>query len=555
MTTRHARPIAALLLALALAGGCASAASTSGGDTAAAADPATAAASVADAGTTAGPSSTVASAGTHEDPADYAWDAASEVAVTLADGASAGGSGVKVDGDVVTITRAGTYRLHGTLSDGQVVVDTADEGVVRLVLDGIDLASSTGAALAVLDAGKVVVILEAGSQSTLVDAATYVFPAADVDEPNAALFSAADLTIAGDGALAVAGRSNDGIASKDGLIIAGGEITIDAADDGIRGKDYLVVTGGTLDVTAGGDALKADNEEDAALGYVRIAGGTLDLDAATDGIDAWSAATIDAGALTIAAGDDGIHSETRVEVNGGMIDITRSYEGLEGTEIAITGGDISVVAEDDGLNVAGGADGSGWQQEGGFPGAPGGPGGRGGAGGGPMAETPVEGWYVEISGGTLVIDAGGDGLDSNGSATVTGGMIVVNGPLTSREGALDVNGDFLVSDAVLVAAGSIGMDETPSASSSQATLHLRFDSLVAAGTVLRIQASDGTPIATFRASKDLQSLVVSTPGVVAGASYEVLTGGTVTGESLGGLYLDPDYAGGTVIGTVTTVTR
>ncbi|MEE4275844.1 MAG: carbohydrate-binding domain-containing protein, partial [Thermoleophilia bacterium] len=536
MIPRHARPIAALLLALALAGGCAPAVSTSDGDTAAAADPATAAASVADAGTTAGPSSTVASAGTHEDPADYAWDAASEVAVTLADGASAGGSGVKVDGDVVTITRAGTYRLRGTLSDGQVVVDAADEGVVRLVLDGVDLASSTGAALAVLDAGKAVVILEAGSQSTLVDAATYVFPAADVDEPNAALFSAADLTIAGDGALAVAGRSNDGIASKDGLIIAGGEITVDAVDDGIRGKDYLVVTGGTLDVTAGGDALKADNEEDAALGYVRIAGGTLDLDAATDGIDAWSAAIIVAGALTIAAGDDAIHSETRVEVNGGTIDITRSYEGLEGTEIVITGGAITLVAEDDGLNVAGGADGSGWQQEGGFPGAPGGPGGRGGAGGaggGPMVETPVEGWYVEISGGTLVIDAGGDGLDSNGSATVTGGTIVVNGPLTNREGALDVNGDFLVSDAVLVAAGSIGMDETPSASSSQATLHLRFDTLVAAGTVVRIQAPDGTPIATFRASKDLQSLVVSTPGVVAGASYEVLTGGTVTGESLG----------------------
>ncbi len=548
-----APPIAALLVGCALVAGC-SGATTPGAATAAGGG---VVATTGDSGATAasGTTAAAASAGTHEDPADYTWDAASEVAVSLADGASAGGSGVTVDGDVVTITRAGTYRLGGSLTDGQLAVQTEDEGVVRLVLDGVDVTSSTGAALAVLDAAKVVVILEAGSANALADAATYVFPSPDVDEPNAALFSAADLTIAGDGTLAVNGRYNDGIASKDGLIVAGGAITVDAVDDGIRGKDYLVVTGGTLDVTAGGDALKADNEEDAALGYVTIAGGTVSLDAATDGIDAWSAATIDAGTLAIAAGDDAIHAETRVEVNGGTIDISRSYEGLEGTEIVITGGDISLVAEDDGLNVAGGVDGSGWTDEGGFAAAPGGPGGRGGAGGGPGGETAIEGYFAEISGGTLVIDAGGDGLDSNGSATVTGGTIVVNGPLTNREGALDVNGDFLVSGAVLVAAGSVGMDETPSAASAQGTLHLVFDSLVSAGTVVRIQASDGTAIATFRASKDFQSLVVSTPAVVAGIAYDVLTGGSASGESLGGYYPDPDYEGGTVLGAVTAITR
>ena len=184
--------------------------------------------------------------GTHEDPDDYTWDAASEFAVTLADGATSGGNGLEVDGDVVTITRAGTYRISGTLSDGQIVVETAEQDVVRLVLDGVDVSSSTGAALAVLDAGKVVVILEAGSQNALADAATYVFASADEDELNAAVHSAADFTISGDGSLAVTGRFNDGIAGKDGLVIAGGTITVDAADDGICGKDYLVVTGGTL---------------------------------------------------------------------------------------------------------------------------------------------------------------------------------------------------------------------------------------------------------------------------------------------------------------------
>jgi len=554
------RPLAALLLGLMLVAGCSAATVTDLGDgTAATGTVGTTGAAVGSTGSTEATGTTAASAtvleSTHDDTSDYEWEASSEIAIALRDGGSTGGAGVSIDGGVVTITNGGTYRLSGTLSNGQVVVATESEEVVRLVFDGVDVASSTSAAVSVVEAAKVVVILADGSENALADASVYEFASADVDEPNAALFSTADLTIAGEGALDVTGSYNDGIASKDGLIIAGGAITVEAVDDGIRGKDYLVVAGGTLAVTAGGDALKADNEADATLGYVAITGGALDLTAGTDGIDAVTAVTVAGGDLAIAAGDDAIHSETRVEVAGGTIDVTRSYEGLEGTQIVITGGLISIVAEDDGLNVAGGVDGSGWTQGGGFGAAPAGPGARGGADGGPGGETAIEGYYVEVSGGTIVIDAGGDGFDSNGSATVTGGTIVVNGPLSNGNGAIDVNGEFLISDAVLVAAGSLGMAETPDASSAQGTLHLAFDSMVAAGTVVRVQAPDGTNVATFVASKPFQSLVVSTPGIEAGVAYEVLTGGSVDGASLGGLYLDPDYTPGTVIGTVTTATR
>ena len=117
--------------------------------------------------------------------------------------------------------------------------------------------------------------------------------------------------------------------------------------------------------------MKADNAEDAALGYVTIAGGALDLTAGTTGSTP-SARHRRRRDAAIAAGDDAIHAETRVQVDGGTIDISRSYEGLEGTEIVITGGDVTLVAEDDGLNVAGGVDGSGFTREGGFGAAPGG---------------------------------------------------------------------------------------------------------------------------------------------------------------------------------------
>jgi len=549
MLKRRPTAPAALLLALTLTAGCGAATSPgTGGDPTPAATATTTAGTSTSASGTLSTTATIALGATHADASDYAWDASAEVAVTLADGGSSGGDGVSIKGSIVTITEGGTYRISGSLSDGQLVVDSADEEVVRLVLDGVDIASSTTAPVSVVDAAKVVIILDAESENTLADATPYQYARADVDEPNAALFSTADLTIAGEGSLAVSGNDNDGIASKDGLVIAGGTITVNADDDGIRGKDYLVVTGGTLTVSAGGDALKADNAEDATLGYVTIADGTVSLTAGTDGIDAVSSAIVEGGALAITAGDDGIHADTRLEIHGGTIEIARSYEGLEATQVVISGGSVTLVADDDGLNVAGGNDASAVNG----PGDRGGPGGvpGGGGAGGPGGETATAGYYVEMSGGTLVMTTGGDGFDSNGSATVTGGTIVINGPTANNNGAIDVNGEFLISNAVLVAAGSIGMAETPDASSTQATLHLQFDSGVAAGTVVRVQASDGTAIATFEASKPFQSLVISTPDVAAGATYDVLTGGTVSGDGLGGLYLDATYVGGTVIGTV-----
>ena len=87
-------------------------------------------------------------------------------------------------------------------------------------------------------------------------------------------------------------------------------------------------------------------------------------------------------------------------------------------------------------------------------------------------------------------------------------------------------------------------------SSEQATLALRFDGTVSAGAVVRIEDADGTAVLTWEASKPFESLVLSSPEIEAGKSYEVLLEGEVSGDSLGGLYLEPDYTGGTSVGTV-----
>ena len=106
-------------------------------------------------------------------------------------------------------------------------------------------------------------MLADATENTISDGASYVFADPVDDEPNAAIFSASDLTISGNGSLTVEGNYNDGIASKDGLTIAGGSITVSAVDDGIRGKDYVVVEDSVITIDAQGDGLKSDNEEDA----------------------------------------------------------------------------------------------------------------------------------------------------------------------------------------------------------------------------------------------------------------------------------------------------
>lgn len=529
----------------------------------------------------------------HESEADYAWDDSTAVPIILnGDSISAEAAGVQVNGSTVTITAAGAYALSGTLSDGQIIVETEDEGTVQLILNGVDLHSSTGAPIYIRNAKKAVIILADGTTNTLDDALTYGYVSTEEDEPNAALFSKADLSISGGGTLVVNGNSNDGIASKDGLIIHSGTISVNAVDDGIRGKDYVVIEGGNITITAGGDGLKADNEEDAAKGYLSIAagtlnvtaggdgltaqtdvmissgtftivtaggsdssidealsakaikgvasvsidGGTFDIDAADDALHSNGSVTVNGGTFTIATGDDGMHADTALTINAGSIQIEQSYEGLESSVISIYAGEIEINASDDGINVAGGMDGSGMQ----------GPGG----GHGQDIFSYDGSTMLYIYGGTIVVNAYGDGLDSNGGAEMSGGTVLVSGPTNSGNGALDA-GWFNISGGVLIAAGSAGMAMAPGTGSSQNSVLINFSGLLQAGTLVHVQNSTGEEVFTFAPAKEYQSIVFSMPSLAQGESYDVYVGGSTSGSNTGGLIQAGTYTPGDLYTSLT----
>jgi hypothetical protein len=502
------------------------------------------------------------------------------------DSATVDGEGAKADGGTVTITAAGTYRLSGTLSAGQIVVN-APGATVQLILNGVTITSSTGAAIAATEVDELVVVLADGSTNTLTDTKSY---AEDADV-NAALFSAGDLTIAGTGALTVHGTGNDAIASKDGLVIKSGTITVDAVDDGIRGKDYVVIDGGTIAITSGGDGVKADNEQDADAGFISISGGTVTVKATGDGFDAVTDLVMTGGAVTVtsggghtvapsdetsakglksgvitvldggtakvdasddavhsngavhvvsakvtlASGDDGVHAEGALQIDGGTVDITSSVEGLEGKDIVLNGGAVQLVSSDDGVNASGAtADAA-----------------DNGQGGGPGGGEAVGDFSITVTGGTLVITANGDGFDSNGTASITGGTLVVNGPEQSGNGALDVNGSFTISGGVLLAAGSSGMAVAPGTDSQQGWLSATLDAALQAGTTVQIVNGDDKVVATFVTSKQVQSIVYSSSAIKSGEEYKVYTGGTASGSGTGGLAESGSLGSATPVATVT----
>lgn len=509
----------------------------------------------------------------NDDSDDYTWDDSSEVKIVLADNSTEiSGNGASILDNVLQITSAGTYNISGSLSDGQIIVNTEDDDIVRLIFNGVDINNSSSTPIYILAADKVMIFLAENSNNKLSDGSSYSSLGLGEDEPNATIFCMSDLTIDGLGTLDIKGNYNDGIACKDGLLISSGTILIDAVDDGIRGKDYLVVYDGDITINSGGAGLKSDNSDDVTKGYITIENGDFNITSGGDAIDAVKDieiqygnfditssgkglngaistsisggvftitssddaihsngnVSIDDGSFIISSGDDAIHSDYDVVINDGDINITNSYEGIESTsgDITINGGEIHLVSSDDGLNIASGGDND-------------------------PSGNPSGDYYININKGYIFINASGDGIDANSSVVMNGGTLIVIGSTASSNSALDYDGTFKMNGGFLVATGTSRMAEAPSSSSSQNSLLANFSSTYSSGIIIHIENQDGEDVLTFSPDKSYQSIVFSSASLVTGESYDIYLGGSSTGTEVDGLYSDGNYSSGTKYSTFT----
>lgn len=296
---------------------------------------------------------------TTNDSSDSDWDNLTTTEVTLTN-------------DVYNITAAGIYVLSGS-STASVNVNT--DGNVKIILNNVNITSSTGAAIYVENANNIIIELADGTENYLSDASTRSDETID-----GAIYSCDDLTFTGNGQLTVKSNFADAIVSKDDLTISSGVINITSADEGIRGKDSVQITGGTITIDSVGDGIKSTNDTETDKGYISIKGGTI----------------------TINSDDDGINAYNRVVIDDGTVTIESSVEGIEGTNVTINGGTIAVTASDDGINAA--------------------------------SDISGADIYVKINGGIVKVVVGQgdtDGIDANGAIYINGGTIYVTAQVSS----------------------------------------------------------------------------------------------------------------------------
>lgn len=316
------------------------------------------------------------------------------------------GSGLSIDGTSLTIEQSGTYVLSGTCPDGSVRVK---KGVtdVTLVLSGLDLTSSTTASITCGKSSGVTILAAEGTENALTDAA-----------------------------------ANNGDNYPDNA---------DAENAVIKCKDGSQVTiggTGTLTVTANGkNGIKSGaTTDEEGTAWLVIEDLTLTINApVNDAVNAEASLTVKSGTITIDAGDDALHADYALAIGesgtaGPTITINSCYEGLAGANLLVASGAITIYSEDDCLNAAN-SDLTGYD------------------------------FTMGITGGTIrAYAASDDGLDSNGSLTISGGTLTVWTANTADNQALDADGTITVSGGTVFAAGgSAGMGMTLSASQPYVT--------------------------------------------------------------------------------------
>ena len=327
------------------------------------------------------------------------YNAADALTLTFTDsGITGSGSGVEISGTALTISEPGTYLLTGSCADGSVKVKKGTAGVT-LILSDLSLISSTAAPITCGKSSVVTIVAADGTTNTLTDAAQNN----DTDYPTNT------------------DAENAVIKGKDGaqvVLCGSGSLTVNA-----NGKNGI--KSGTTD---------SETAQDASLTIREL---TLTINApVNDAINAEQLLNVESGTLTLDAADDALHCDLVMNIGsdgteGPTLTITNAYEGIEAAVLNIASGSIDITCEDDCLN----------------------------AGNSSLTNYDFE---INISGGTLrAYTTAGDGFDSNGTMTISGGDIEVWTANAADNQPLDADGGITVTGGtVLAAGGSNGMGMT-----------------------------------------------------------------------------------------------
>ncbi len=483
------------------------------------------------------------------------------------------GEGVKAIGNAIEITSGGDFDVTGENDNAMIHVNTAYR--VKLRLSGVKLRNESGPAIFFENCSKAFITVSKGTENTISDGKEYSVDA------KAALFANDDLEIKGEGTLNVVSESHHAIASDDDVRIEEGTLILRSSEgDGIHANNKIKILGGDINITSGGDGIQSEEDvivEDGkiqvtALGEVsesaqsfggrefgqrRPFGGqtppegempfggqrppegempegeAIPLDEAvteneesgtsSKGIKADENISISGGEITVTANDHAIHAAQQADISGGTLNLTSNKaKGISAHgNVNITGGEINVIKSTEGIEskammtISGGKI-SVTASDDGIN--------CGGTDGRDVRDQGSEetGHDLCITGGEIYVNASGDGLDANGIIYVKGGEIKVDGPVNNGNGALDAGSGIVVDGGTMIAVGAAGMAEVPGEKSTQASFSL--NSPFEAGTKITVSDSDGKEIYSFVTGKSGGNIVFTSPDIKVGQTYMVTVG-------------------------------
>lgn len=482
------------------------------------------------------------------------------------------GQGASFSDQTLTITQAGTYVLSGSGKNIKLVVEAADTDQVHLVFQNLTL-EGEGTLLRINKAQEVVISLAEGSQNALTES-----QASDVEEVKATIHSQVPLTLNGTGNLTLTALTKNALEVEDDLKVLGGAYTVKAANHGFKAEGALDIEAATLTIEAGKDGLHAEHDETTERANISLNLTQLSIAATEDGVDAGNELTIKGGTITVSQSEEGLEAHV-IRQLGGDVTIKSSDDGVNAsagssskpsdTSATSKPSDTSATSKPSAANTssnsvdasssasqtttdsatastsasqatADSAAGSKADQankdknapppsppagqappQGGQP-----PQNGQGAGGMPPGgqEESDPSLQIILEGGTLTIDAEGDGIDSNGTVTISGGSLVVNGSVQGDNGPLDASGDITITGGTVWALGTSDMLQGFAQGSTQASITANIAGT--AGQTLIILDANGKEVARQTASKDFQAVIMSSADLVDGQTYTIQVEGT-----------------------------
>ncbi len=381
-------------------------------------------------------------------------------------------------GSDIVITNSGTYKFEGEYESININVDKdVDDGDIYLVFNDVIINNNNGTPVNIVEGENVIILLEEDSYNEITQG---IIETNDTEFPSAAIYSKTDLLITGSGTLEITTEYNDGINSRDDLVIENSTIIVDSVGDGLVGKDLVAIENSTITIESLKDGIKSSNSEDSLLGNIIITSGSYNINVLNDGINSQNTLQIDGGEFTIVTGsgfkevlnsitmgegpgtttqptdlledsmkslkgeyiiindgifdlssyEDAIHSNSSLLINDGNFKILSVDDAIHAdTELEINNGTINIENAYEGIEgysitINGGQLNIVVLDDG--------------------INASSEDGYIKISGGTLYVYARGDGIDSNGDLLVTGGntIVEVDAIYSGGDSELDVGGTF-----------------------------------------------------------------------------------------------------------------